>query len=278
MRVHHLNCGTLRPLGGRLVDGEGSPFRAATMVCHCLLIETDSGLVLVDSGFGRADIEDPARSLGRRFVRMVRPVLDLEQTAAHQVVRLGFAVADVRHVVLTHLDLDHAGGLPDFPHAKVHVLADEYRAAMAPKSYLDKQRYRRHQWAHQPDWATYDTTGEPWFGFDAVHQLDDLSPEILLIPLAGHTRGHAGIAVDTGEGWLLHAGDAYFFHGEVDPRHTRSTPMLRIFQSLMEVDRQARLANQRRLLELASTEGDKVELICAHNAEELRRHQPTAAC
>ncbi|MFD0510570.1 MBL fold metallo-hydrolase [Streptomyces aureus] len=31
---------------------------------------------------------------------------------------LGYAVDDVRHIVLTHLDLDHAGGLPDFPRAR----------------------------------------------------------------------------------------------------------------------------------------------------------------
>jgi glyoxylase-like metal-dependent hydrolase (beta-lactamase superfamily II) len=32
---------------------------------------------------------------------------------------------DVRHIVLTHLDFDPAGGLGDFPHATVHMLADE---------------------------------------------------------------------------------------------------------------------------------------------------------
>jgi glyoxylase-like metal-dependent hydrolase (beta-lactamase superfamily II) len=37
----------------------------------------------------------------------------------HQVQRLGFDPRDVRHIVLTHLDFDHAGGLDDFPHATV---------------------------------------------------------------------------------------------------------------------------------------------------------------
>lgn len=45
MRVHHLNCGTMRPFGGRLVDGTGSVLRRAEMVCHCLLLETSGGLV-----------------------------------------------------------------------------------------------------------------------------------------------------------------------------------------------------------------------------------------
>jgi hypothetical protein len=57
MRVHHLNCGTLRPLGGRNVNGDRPPFRSARMVCHCSLIEAGERLVLVDSGFGLADVE-----------------------------------------------------------------------------------------------------------------------------------------------------------------------------------------------------------------------------
>jgi glyoxylase-like metal-dependent hydrolase (beta-lactamase superfamily II) len=51
-------------------------------------------------------------------------------------------------------------------------------------------------------------------GFEAVRDLDGLPPEILLVPLAGHTWGHSAVAIDTGDGWLLHAGDAYFFRGE----------------------------------------------------------------
>ncbi len=35
--------------------------------------------------------------------------------------RLGYSINDVRHIILTHLDLDHAGGLHDFPNAAVHV-------------------------------------------------------------------------------------------------------------------------------------------------------------
>jgi glyoxylase-like metal-dependent hydrolase (beta-lactamase superfamily II) len=271
IRVQHLNCGSMRPLGGRFIDGEPGLLRPARLVCHCLLLETDSGLVLVDTGFGRQDVADPAGSLGG-FRHVIRPVLDLEETAARQVVRLGFAVEDVRHIVLTHLDLDHAGGLADFPHARVHVLAAEHAAATGPLKPPDRLRYRQRQWAHGPDWAPSEPGGESWFGFGAVRELKGLPPEILMIPLAGHTRGHAGVAVDTGDGWLLHAGDAYFFHGEMDPENPSCTPGLRLFQSIVEVDRKARLDNQRRLLELARSQRGDVELISAHSGTELRRY------
>jgi hypothetical protein len=48
MRVHHLNCGTLRPAGGRYTDGRSPVLARARLVCHCLLAESDAGLVLVD--------------------------------------------------------------------------------------------------------------------------------------------------------------------------------------------------------------------------------------
>jgi glyoxylase-like metal-dependent hydrolase (beta-lactamase superfamily II) len=168
MLVHHLNCGTMRPFGGRLVDGRTGLLRRATMVCHCLLVETADGLVLVDSGLGVDDVTNPGGSLPTRFLRLTHPVLDVEETAVRQVVRLGYRPEDVRHIVVTHLDLDHAGGLRDFPHATVHVYGEELRNATARTTGRDRARYRTAQWSHEPDWQTYETAGQEWFGFDAV--------------------------------------------------------------------------------------------------------------
>jgi len=111
--------------------------------------------------------------------------------------------------------------------------------------------------------------GEGWFGFDAVRQLAGLPPEILLVPLPGHTWGHAGVAIDTGSGWLLHAGDAYFYRGEMSPHAPHCTPGLELYQTMMEVDRASRLANQDRLRQLKYDEGDRLRLFCAHDALEL---------
>jgi glyoxylase-like metal-dependent hydrolase (beta-lactamase superfamily II) len=118
------------------------------------------------------------------------------------------------------------------------------------------------------DWRTYDAQGEGWFGFSAVRQLQGLPPEILLIRLRGHTEGHAGVAIDTGSGWLLHAGDAYFYRDEVRRPDRRCTPGLRAYQTMMEVDRAARLRNQQRLRELSLNAQAGVTMICAHDVVE----------
>ncbi|MCC2655086.1 MAG: fold metallo-hydrolase [Panacagrimonas sp.] len=273
LRIHHLNCGTMCPYGRRLMAGEGGIFETSEMCCHCLLIETAQGLVLVDSGLGTDDVRTPAR-LGGPFRAVVRPQLRMEETALAQVQRLGFKREDVRHIVLTHLDLDHAGGIADFPDAKVHVFNAEIEAAMAP-SLREKMRYVQAQWAHGPHWVGHRTEGERWFGFDAVRAIANVEPEVLLVPLTGHTRGHCGVAVRDAGRWMLHCGDAYFYRGEVETP-ARCPIGLMAFQSIMQINGPQRLHNQRRLRELNTAHGGEVALFCAHDPLELSRQRAAA--
>jgi glyoxylase-like metal-dependent hydrolase (beta-lactamase superfamily II) len=267
MKVHHLNCATMRPPGGRLISGTGT-IGGAVLVAHCLLIETESsGLVLVDTGLGLEDVGAP-KTVPAIFRALVRPKLDRAETAAEQVAALGFARADVRHIITTHLDVDHAGGLRDFPEAAVHVSATELAAARDPRTRMEKDRYVQHQWAHGPKWAEHHVTGGSWHGFDAVRDLPGLPPEILVVPLAGHTRGHTGVAIDTGDGWLLHAGDAYFYHGQMRQPPT-CTPGLSLFQVIVQTERDKRLANLARLQELATD--PSVSVFCAHDKHEFEQ-------
>jgi glyoxylase-like metal-dependent hydrolase (beta-lactamase superfamily II) len=271
MRVHHLNCGTMRPLGGSLLDGRPGWRRRAELVCHCLLLETGSGLVLVETGVGTQSSSRPDEWLGRQFRLLCAPTLDGEEAAVVQIERLGHRASDVRHIVLTHLDLDHAGGLADFPEATVHVYADELSAMRSPHGQAERARYRVPQFAHEPKFHPYRTSGEPWFGFEAVRELDGLGGSVALVPLTGHSRGHAGVAVDTGDGWLLHAGDSYFYRGEVDPLAPHCPPGLRVFETLVQSGRRDRLANQQRMRELVGAHGSEVTVFSAHDAVEYRR-------
>jgi glyoxylase-like metal-dependent hydrolase (beta-lactamase superfamily II) len=268
MRIHHLSCGSMCPYGGHLWDGVTPGLGPATIVCHCLLIEAADSLVLVDTGFGLGDVAQPQR-LSAFFRNANRVRLDAEQTARRQVERLGLRPDDVRHIVLTHLDFDHAGGIEDFPNATVHVMDAELRAATLRPSPLDRQRYRPAQWDDATRWRRYRADGERWFGFECVRDLTGLPLDILMVPLAGHTVGHAGIAINGPDGWKLHAGDAYFYHGEMDPRGYHCTPMLRAYQKLMEVDREVRLWNQQRLRNLKQRFSGEITLFCAHDPSEL---------
>ncbi len=268
MRVHHLNCGSLCPYGRRLINGEGGLLERGHVVCHCLAIESSDGLILVDTGFGIEDAHDPRR-LGLETLMNARP--RVETTALRQLESLGFKAADVRQIVTTHLDPDHTGGLPDFPQAEVHVLSTELDAALNP-NFKDRLRYRDVHWKHDPRWVRHDTGGDDWLGFESVRILPGIDAEVLLIPLFGHSRGHSGVALKTGEGWLLHCGDAYFNHGEVETPPS-CPPGLRFFQNLNAADGRARKSNRDRLRELAGRHGGEVTLLCSHDPHELERER-----
>jgi glyoxylase-like metal-dependent hydrolase (beta-lactamase superfamily II) len=268
LRVHHLNCGCMCPLGGRIWDGF-SRVPTGLLVCHCLLVETDAGLVLVDTGFGTGDMERPYQRLSPLFIHVNRIQFDRRLTALAQVERLGFSPRDVRHIVLTHLDFDHAGGLEDFPNATVHVMAAEREAARQRDTFLARRRYRPEQWDAVRRWRTYRSGGERWFGFEAVRDLDGLPPEILMIPMPGHTWGHAGVAIRTPEGWLLNAADAYFHRHEMDREHRQCPPGPRAYQRMMAVDPDRHYRNQDRVRALAHNRRAGVRIFCSHDAAEL---------
>ena len=63
LRVHHLDCGTLCPGAAHWLPG--LPLSPPRMVCHCLLIESSQGLVLVETGIGLDDMGIRSRSFAR---------------------------------------------------------------------------------------------------------------------------------------------------------------------------------------------------------------------
>lgn len=264
LRVHHLNGATLCPrVPARLLGQQGS----ARLVCHCLVLETArDGLIVVDTGFGTADVEEPGRLPGG-FRALTGARLHREETLLAQLESLGHRAADVRHVVVTHLDLDHAGGLGDFPRAAVHLHERELQVATAQATVRDRLRYRAVQWAHGPDWHTYAETGDTWRGLPAIRKLRGVDAEVALLPMHGHSRGHSAVLVGHAGQWLVHAGDAYFHRGAVSEPPV--VPLgLRLFEAQVRDDKRAWRASVTALRELRAAHRD-LAMFCAHDPAEF---------
>lgn len=195
MNIHFLNCFTCN---ARVP----SNWRTGTL---CLLVESNQRLVLVDTGPGQDDYIHPP-SIIRIFQMIFKVPLNPQEAAVRQVTSLGYKPEDVKHIILSHMHFDHCGGLRDFPHARVHVHQREYNAFLGlPRRFTDLACVRRHI-SHQPEFIFYSECGDNWMNFPAIRL--PFQPEMWLIPLYGHTHGHCGVVVRTGNTWLFHVADA----------------------------------------------------------------------
>ncbi|AZG46028.1 MBL fold metallo-hydrolase [Gordonia insulae] len=252
MRVHHLNCGTMKPWA--TPDG---------LVCHVLVIETDHGLALVDSGFGVMD--GPQRRTRMGSARhYVRPIFDPDEAAIRQLPSLGYDPRDVRDIILTHFDADHIGGLSDFPWARVHLTADEIGAAKARTTLVEKRRYRAGYIDELDVVGHSPSRTEAWHGFDAATELASVGPGIFLVALPGHSRGHAAVAVETDGRRILHVGDSFYHHGQVDG--TGHAPLaMTAMERVIARDWRRVQSNHERLSELWAADDPALTLINAHD-------------
>jgi glyoxylase-like metal-dependent hydrolase (beta-lactamase superfamily II) len=239
MNIHHLDCAP--------VDPYFPPLASSTL---CTLVHARGELSLIDTGLGTQDFAAPSLKM-RAFLALMRSRRDSAETAIHQIAALGYRTGDLKHILVTHLHLDHSGGLPDFPDALVHVTRAEYEAATNPRG-VRRLFYEQPRWQHGPRWRIHEAA-EPgrWFGFDAIEVREIRSARVLMIPLVGHSPGHVGVAVATPDGWLLHCGDALPF-GALDSDAPDSMARAGCGP---HIDRIRRLATEL---------PDKIDILCSH--------------
>ena len=252
MKVHHLNCGTLK-----------APFIDIDSIVYCLLIETSSGLVLIDTGFGSQDYTAPTLKM-RFFLYYMGVPINQEETALYQVQEIGYQITDVKHIIQTHLHIDHAGGLVDFPWAEVHVYQKEYQAIQNPKGIMEFAFVHAH-WAHDPKWVIHDLPGEDWFGFEAIPVLQTPDVDFLLVPLPGHTRGHCGVAIGKSDRWLIHCGDAASPYYSGADLHNRGSSAHNLDFFPDYIARRILGSHVTKLRALLKDHGDEIQAISAHD-------------
>ncbi|MGN6368020.1 MAG: MBL fold metallo-hydrolase [Phycisphaerae bacterium] len=261
--LRHLNCGVIVPPA---VPG-------ARAACHCLLLQEEDRCVLIDTGIGLMDCLHPRERLGKALIEGAGFQLEKDDTAIRHLQYSGVEASAVTDIVLTHADPDHTGGLADFPHAAVHLAAEELANVESRNP-----RYVLTHFAHKPQMVVQ-SAGEAevdWFGIRARLLPLPLSVQVVLVPLPGHTRGHCGVAVEDAPGhWVLHAGDAYYLRAELDPATPREHPIFELVKQRADDDA-ARVKSLGEIGRVLREHGERVSCFGYHDFSEFPREEKAA--
>lgn len=171
----------------------------APLPIQAFVIEHDDGLVLFDTGQDRASVTDPSYFpggvVGAMYRRTAQADIPADQTLSAGLERLGYAVADVTTVVISHLHQDHIGGLSEVPQAKVLVDPDEWATVHARGAELSGIM-ARHIEAPGRQWeqVTFEPNGRGLAPFDTSFDLFG-DGSLVLVRTPGHTPGSLTLVV-----------------------------------------------------------------------------------
>lgn len=177
------------------------------------IIHPTEGVFLFDTGYGEglARSRDP---VARAYRRLLPHRLAEGEACRHQLAAAGIGVGDVRGIILSHAHPDHAGGLADFPDARVFMSADAL-AGLRARGWRGRARLgliadlfpagleERVRVIESRPVASRSPSGLP----AGVDLLGDGG--LIAVPLPGHAPGHIGLSLTAQNGReVLLAGDA----------------------------------------------------------------------
>lgn len=205
MTVFFRTTGTMRA-PEFFVKRDGGGFGSVKMPVACAIIERPDGIVLIDTGWSRKTCAFPEDDPGRITAAYLGLEVKPEDALASQIISCGLSPDDVKHVIATHLHIDHVGGAVDFAKATLHTTRTEW--GLLDRGTVHGYNARLRDLTDRT--VLHDLTGAPAMGFTASHDLFG-DGTVLLLDARGHTAGSMAVAVKLEVGWMLHAGDAMMF-------------------------------------------------------------------
>jgi N-acyl homoserine lactone hydrolase len=232
VRLHPLLCGryrTPRPaflreegrLAWRRALGLGVPSEEwlEAPVVAFLVEHPTAGPMLIDTGLHPSVAVDPRENMGRAATLVFRDLeMQPDQALPDQLRERGIAPADVGVVVMTHLHVDHASGVSEFPDSTFVVSRAEWEAAT---SQGPLHGYVRRQFDHAFDHRMLDFDGPGADSFSSFGRSFDLFGDgsVRLVFTPGHTLGHLSVVLRLRSREVLIAGDALYLKQTLAHKH-----------------------------------------------------------
>jgi glyoxylase-like metal-dependent hydrolase (beta-lactamase superfamily II) len=142
------------------------------------LIDHPKGLALFDTGMKLDNWPSQYRPDGDQ-----RP----DQMIDLQLANIGYKPDDIKYVIMSHLHLDHAGGMPFFPKSTFIVRKSELRAAWWPERFQVHYIFDDYK----------DTRGFNYIELDDTEAFDVfLDGSVICIDTKGHSQGHQSLVVN----------------------------------------------------------------------------------
>jgi glyoxylase-like metal-dependent hydrolase (beta-lactamase superfamily II) len=216
MKVHAIQTGFVR-IKTAQVEGRGhglsrrlaiftDPNWTDWVPTYAWLIDHPEGAIVVDTGQG-AHLRETGKSL-HPYVRWeVAFRIEPEQEIGPQLRALGVGSRDVKRVVLTHLHMDHDGGLAHFPDAEILVAPGELEIARGVAGRL--RGYLPQRWPAWFDPAPLPLERESFGPFASSRRLTEAG-DVVAVATPGHTADHVSVVVSDGDIAYFLAGDTSY--------------------------------------------------------------------
>lgn len=188
-------AGRLRHLPGGWSDG--------TLPVNVVLVDHPEGLCLFDAGPGTGMTTDVPFRL-HPWLRLSRFEPTASDEVAAALARRGATRDDVRRLVLSHLHVDHVGGVGEYPRADVIVSRAEWNRARGIAGRI--RGYVPHLWPRGVEPRLVEPDGPALGPFPGTYDVAG-DGTLLAVPTPGHTPGHLGLVVRLDGKTVLCGGD-----------------------------------------------------------------------
>jgi len=167
-----------------------------TLDLNLLLVKTGGKNILIDCGIGNALSEKQKKIYG----------VEKDSNLEKSLLEIGLKPEDIDLVILSHLHLDHAGGIvkfnskeekiPRFPRAKYVIQIEEWKYALQPDERTQATYFME-------NFMAIDECG----GVELVSGDKEIVPGIKVKLTGGHTKGQQVVFIQGGGKTILYPGD-----------------------------------------------------------------------